>query len=149
MSALQPGLQFINESLLSFTIASGSSLTLGDGVVYCHANAGEANFVFADSSSRLELMGATFRRNDVESGGGDAPDALVLKNGCLIIDHISYLQPGSKGIQIGDGITAANNLTIEIRPSATLTLGSGGDASSGVVTYANVAEVIDDEIPEA
>jgi hypothetical protein len=149
MSALQPGLQFINESLLSFTIASGSSLTLGDGVVYCHANAGEANFVFADSSSRLELMGATFRRNDVESGGGDAPDALMLKNGCLIIDHISYLQPGSKGIQIGDGITAANNLTIEIRPSATLTLGSGGDASSGVVTYANVAEVIDDEIPEA
>ncbi len=140
--AAESGTQLINQSLLNTTIASGSSLTLGDGVVYCHANAGEANFVFADSSSRLELMGATFRRNDVEPGEGDEPDALVLKNGCLIIDHISYLQPGSNGIQIGDGITAANNLTIEIRPSATLTLGSGGDATGGVVTYANVAEVL-------
>jgi hypothetical protein len=136
VSALTPGLLLNNYSQLLFSIASGSSLALQDGVVYCHGLP-ESSFVMTDGSSRLILMGATFRRNDCE---GESP-LLSLTKGCLIIDHISYLQPGNSGIQIGDGISSVNNLLIEVRPSASLRIGSGGSASDGVVVYANVPEL--------
>jgi|GEM_PF-6463718 len=136
VSASTPDLVLYNYSQLNFCIDAGSSLTLQDGVVYCHGLPANS-FVMTDSSSRLVLIGATFRRSDCE--GEVSP--LQLTKGCLIIDHISYLQPGNSGIQIGDGTSPSNNLTIEVRPSASLRIGSGGRASEGVVVYANAPEI--------
>jgi len=135
LSVAAPGITLENYSFLGVTIASGSSLTLKDGMIFAHG-VPSGSFIITDSSSQLVLVGATFRRNNVE--GEVAP--LQLLNGVLIIDHISYLQPGNGGIQIGDGADADHNLTIEVRPSASLIIGSGGNATGGTVTYANVAE---------
>jgi hypothetical protein len=138
ISAVTTGLLFSNMSLLNLTISSGSSLLLHDGVIYCHATEAHNNFVMTDSSSRLVLIGATFRRNDFV---GEVSQ-LQLTKGTLIIDHISYVQPGIAGIQIGDGTDPENNLTVEVRPSALLKIGAGGDSSGGTVTYANVSELL-------
>jgi len=128
---------FDNQSTANFTITPNSTLTLEDGVIYSHNNNGETNFNFCNSSSHLELMGATFRRPDA----GCESSALELTVGTIIIDHKSVMQPGSNGIQFGDGDDSDNNLSIIVRPGATLSISSDNcaDVSSGTITYANVS----------
>ncbi|MDQ5940650.1 MAG: hypothetical protein QG632_376 [Candidatus Dependentiae bacterium] len=124
ISGLQ-GNSFINTSTNNLTITKNGRLTLLDGITYYHNNSGTTNFVMTDNSSRLELMGATFKGYNT----GSTP--IVLALGTLVIDHKSYIQPNSAGINIGDGLSAANDLTIEVRPGATI------GVTTGTLTYAN------------
>ncbi len=113
-----------------------STLTIGDGIIYSHNNTNHDNFVFVNSTSRLELMGGIFRRpNRAEP----SVEPLMLTLGTLVIDHTSVIQPGTGGIKIGDGILSDNNLGIEIRPGGTLTIGLDTEAgvSGGSFIYAN------------
>jgi len=114
---------FTNTSTADFTITAGSHLKIVDGIIYSHNNGGTINFVMPDSSAKLELIGATFRHPDL------AGFELTLSGGTLILDHKSYIQPGSAGMAI------ASSLTIEVRPGATLNVTTGTGASSGTVTF--------------
>ncbi len=126
---------FENQSTRNFRISCNATLTLEDGIVYSHNNDGTSNFVFADDTSRLELIGATFRRPD----RGEV-SYLELTGGTIVVDHNAHIQPGMNGIQIGDDCDEDNNLAIIIRPGATLTISSDSceDVSSGTLIYANV-----------
>lgn len=128
---------FNNRSTANFTISRNATLTLEDGIIYSNNSDATTNFSFCDSSSYLELIGATFRRPDTCGGA----DPLVLTQGSIIIDHASVMQPGSGGIQFGDGSNADNNLSIIVRPGATLSLSSDpcADVSAGAVIYKNVS----------
>ena len=117
------GSLFINTSTDNLTIAARSHLTILDGMIYSHNNSGTDNFVMADASSKLELIGATFRHPDA------AAATLALSVGTLILDHKSYLQPGN------DNMTIASSLTLEVRPGATLNVTAGTGASAGTVTF--------------
>ncbi|MDQ5890455.1 MAG: hypothetical protein QG604_329 [Candidatus Dependentiae bacterium] len=125
------GKVFDNTSADDFVIQSNARLTLMDGVVYDHNNAGTINFVTTDATSVIELIGATFRRHDLGSG-----DPLALTNGTMIVDHKSYIQPGSKGIDFGTDSAAFN---IEIRPGATINVGTGTGATAGSLTHVDLA----------
>jgi hypothetical protein len=109
------------------TIAAGACLTLTDGIIYLHDNTGGSNFVFTNATSQLELIGAQFSHIDTET-------PLKLTKGVLVIDHKAVIAAGnSGGIWLGDGANVGNNLTVEIRPGATITV------QSGVLNYAGVA----------
>ncbi len=113
------GRSFINTSTANFTISSNSCLTLLDGVTYYHNNSGTTNFIMTDNTSSLVLIGATFKGYNT----GSTP--LVLTKGTMIVDHKSYIQPNSAGINVGDGLSSANNLTIAVRPAATIGITAG------------------------
>jgi hypothetical protein len=112
----------------NFTLKSGSTLTLMDGITFFHDNAGIDNFVFEDSTATLELMGAQFKRKVFESS--ELP--LVLKKGRLVIDHTASIDVGDQSIQIGIG-DSDEDLLVEIRPDATLTV-----RGTGSLIYDNV-----------
>jgi len=132
------GSLFENRSSADFIISTDATLTLEDGVIYSHRNSGTDNFVFQSNSSRLELIGATFRRPN--QCGDCAP--LELTVGTLILDHKVNIQPGSDHMQFGGGGDSDNNLSIIMRPGATLSIGSNSDAnvSSGTIYYANYTD---------
>jgi len=110
----------------TLTIASGARVTLTDGMVYRHNNQDSTSFVFADSTAQLELVGAAFAHCDTENH-------LQLTKGSLLIDHKVFIDAGTNGgIWLGDGESANNNVTVEIRPGATITV------QSGLLKYANV-----------
>ncbi len=119
------GNSFINTSTNNLTIAKNGRLTLLDGITYYHNNSGTTNFVMTDNSSRLELVGATFKGYNT----GSTP--IVLTLGTLVVDHKSYIQPNSAGINIGNGSNSEGDLTIEVRPGATI------GVTTGTLTYAN------------
>ncbi len=104
--------QFQYNSTDDFTIAQHSRLTIGSGLIYYHNNEAINNFVFEDETSQLVLIGGTFKRANTEN-----TDKLVLKKGWLIVDHVSVINVGSRGIACGDG---THELNIEFRPGGRL-----------------------------
>jgi len=111
----------------TFTIASDATFTVCDGITYTHESSSSSDFVFESSTAQLALIGAIFKRSD-----SDATDVLMLKRGHLFIDHKSYMHAGSHGIAFGDGELSTENLKIDFRPGATLTV------LHGSVLYNNV-----------
>ncbi len=116
----------------TLTIATGGSLIIANGITYYHNNEGTENFVMADGSSQLHLIGGTFLRKSTTT-----TDPLVLTNGVLYVDHKSTINVGTHDINIGNG-TFANNLSIEFLPSATLLVQA---SDSGKLLYNNGTEV--------
>jgi len=123
---------FSNTSTDTITIADNATLTVMDGMIYSHNNTGLTNFAMNSSSSRLELIGGVFRR---PASAAVAP--LVLTKGTLVFDHKSYIQPGTDGINLGDGSSSVNNVSLEIRPGATINVTTDG-STTGTLTFANV-----------
>jgi len=105
-------------SLNSLTIKKSAQLVIGDGVKYCHNNAGTTNFVFEDLTSQLVLVGSTFSCK--ETAGGDP---LVLCVGTLIVDHLVTINVNSIGMVWSDGETP---LSVEILPGALITVDGAG-----------------------
>jgi hypothetical protein len=110
------------------TIARNATLTVGDGITYIHHSSEVNDFIFEHATSQLELLGGTFMRDDE---GASAP--LALTRGRLVVEHRSYMSAGNQGITVGDGVSSQENLTIDFRPGATLTV------LSGALTYDNVS----------
>jgi len=118
------GKVFNNTSMADIKINTQSQLTILDGIVYSHNNSGTMNFKMADESSKLELIGATFRHPDT------AAQALTLLSGTLLLDHKSYIQPGAEGLII------YSDVRVEVRPGATLNVTSAeGIASAGTLSF--------------
>lgn len=122
------GCSFIYTTGDSFHIDENSTFTIGNGMIYSHNT--DSHFRFCDETSRLELIGGTLRHPD------NADHTLWLTNGTLVVDHKSYIQPGSCGI------TFNNSLNIEILPGASINLSTAYDcgcetASAGTFTYDN------------
>jgi hypothetical protein len=105
-------------SLNSLTIKKGAQLVIGDGVKYCHNNAGTTNFVFEDLTSQLVLVGSTFSCKETTGG-----DPLVLCVGTLIVDHLVTINVNSIGMVWSDG---AAPLSVEILPGALITVDGAG-----------------------
>jgi|GEM_PF-2112041 len=127
------GSALIMSSPDEFEIRDVSTLTLCDGIVYSHSSS--TDFVLASALATLELIGGTFRHPDYS-----APDTLngvlTLSTGRLVVDHKSYMQPGSVGMVLD------SNLIIELRPGATIVVGtyvddSLQDTTAGTLTYGN------------
>jgi hypothetical protein len=102
-----------------FTIASGAKLTLRDGIQYHHNGGGIDNFVMIDSSSCLELIGATFKSTNSSS--------LLLTTGTMTVDHKTTFDVGT------NGITFDETLNVQIRPSATISVTGGGALSYSLI----------------
>jgi hypothetical protein len=118
-------------------IRSLATLTLGDSIVYSHMS--DVNLVFAAATSTLELIGATVRHPNYRSIES-ANTLLTLSTGKIVADHKSYFQPGIAGIALDD------SLTIELRPGATIIVGTHGtedlqDTSAGTLTYGTAGDV--------
>jgi hypothetical protein len=116
-------------------IGYAATLKLCDGIVWSHSTS--SSFYFAGAMSALELMGATFRRpNFVYNSDEELVSAstLYLSAGKIVIDHKSYIQPGAGNIYLVD------NLDIELRPGATLTISINDDEESP--QYAGIGTVI-------
>jgi len=111
----------------AFTIAPSATFTVCDGITYEHESIRSVDFVLEGSDSSFVLIGGLFKRTDV---GASAP--LILKRGVLVIDHTSYLNAGTQGITFGDGLMSEENLKIEFRPGATLTVLEGSVAYNNV-----------------
>jgi len=107
---------FINYSLADTTIAAGATLSVMYNMEYCHS-AVSADIVFADASSTLELIGATF------SSSGSRSTPLVLATGVMVVDHKTTINVGDDGITLGDGNT---EFDLQIRPGATITVEGTG-----------------------
>jgi hypothetical protein len=125
------GAQLINSSIAidAYSLLTATTLHLSEGITYLHNNESTSNFVFLDATSRLELVGATFKRINTTTD-----DFLVLKSGTLVVDYNSLIDVGSKGVQLGDGIEA-NDFTVEFLPGAVLNVTGTG---SGSLKYNNV-----------
>jgi len=123
------GAQFINSSaaVTAVSILQATTVHLSEGITYLHNTESTTNFVFLDATSRLELVGATFKRINTTTD-----ELLVIKSGTLVVDYNSLIDVGSKGIQLGDGIEA-NDFTIEFLPGAVLNV-----AGAGSLKYNNV-----------
>ena len=129
---------FFNHSNGDLVITSGSTLRIGDRVVYNHCNAGVANIVMESDASVLELVGTTFKHPDQAEVG-----PLVLSGGTLICDQRVRFVPGSAGISFGleTDIPELNRyLNIILRPGAQCVVSNDLDTSAGQLYYAN-AEV--------
>jgi len=111
---------FTYSSAGNFTVAANSSFYLDHNITFKH-NFDADNFIFADRSSRLVMVGATF-----ESA---ARNPLKLQTGTLIADHRSYLKgSGSANITLGD---STNRLYVIFLPASAL------EVIGNTVTYAN------------
>ena len=121
---------FNNTSTALMTIKPNAVFSVLDGIVYSHNNSGTANFVLAHATSCLELIGGFFRHPASVSAG-----PLMITTGKIVVDHKSYIQPGADGICLGDGVDPLNNVSIKVRPGATIEVGSDG-ASSGTLFLA-------------
>jgi len=119
------GAAFTYTSTASLTIDTDGHLRFADGITYSHNNEGTTNFVLTDGTSSVELIGATFL------GSGSAESALQLTKGVLLADHNAAINPSTAGIQIGDGSSSSNDLTVRVRPAATVSV------SGGTLTYNN------------
>jgi hypothetical protein len=108
-------MMFIGEDIV-FTITSHAVLTLHDGIEYYHGVSGANSFGFEDATSTLELIGGCFRRQLFDEAMGDP---LILKTGTVTVDHISQINVGDRGIQLGTGLLI-EDLHLIIRPGATL-----------------------------
>ncbi len=117
------GVVFENVSNADITIASGSTVTIGDGVTYSHHNQSDTNFIMEDRSSQLVLIGATFKSDNTYEGDR----SLFISDGKIVVDHKTTFDVGSKGIVL------ATNLDFQIRPSATVTV-----VGSGTLSYQNI-----------
>ncbi|MEI7580671.1 MAG: hypothetical protein WCJ17_02630, partial [bacterium] len=119
----------------SMYIGETATLTLCDGIVW--SQSANHRFYFASPTATLELIGATLRHPDsVYNADAELVDAgqLFVSYGRLIIDHTSSIQPGLGGIYLVD------NLDIEFRPGAILTVGindveSSQHTSAGTLVY--------------
>jgi hypothetical protein len=111
----RPGVAFRNQSSVAPIITQGSVLSVMYNMIYWHDT--DAGFTFDHVTSTLELIGATFKSD------AEREEPLVLGRGIIIIDHKSVLHVGSAGINLGDG---GNELDLEIRPSATITVAGTG-----------------------
>lgn len=126
------GAQFLHTSASPLEIKPGSTLTIQDGIIFSY---NPLSWTMTDDSCRLELFGATLRHPDASSA------ALELHKGTLVVDGLSYIQPGLDGIKIGETSAedAANDVTVEVRPGANLVVNDDGGttASAGTLTYQN------------
>lgn len=113
------GKAFTYTSTDTLTINSDAHFRFADGITYAHNNEGTTNLILTDGTSSMEFIGATF------TGSYTAEGPLVLTKGVLLADHNAALNPGTAGIQIGDNTSAANDLTLRLRPGATMTVGTG------------------------
>jgi len=111
----------------AFTIKSGATLCISDGVTFFHDNSQGDTFIFEDATAKLELIGGKFQRKVFESE--QAP--LVLTKGLIIIDHTACMNVGDQNIQLGNG-ESAQDVSIEIRPGATLRV-----TGTGSLVYSN------------
>jgi hypothetical protein len=123
-----PTTQLMYNSTANLTVTKGASFTIGDGIVYCHNNEGISNFILADKTAVLSLVGSTFKRKDTTTN-----TLLALTTGTLLIDDKALVNVGTKGISFGDG-TSENDLSIIINPDATIGVNGSG---SGTLSYLN------------
>jgi len=103
----------------SMTIAQGARMTVGIGVTYIHSETAADTFVMESDSSTLFLDGGNF----TSSAGSQ-----TMKNGRLIIDHISAFDATGQTLTLGDGTDA---LDIHLMPGAQI------KAVGGNITYGN------------
>ena len=117
------GRTFINSSTGDVRILSGSTLTIGDGITWYHNNNGTTNLIFADATSRLELIGATLKRKSFADE--EYTDKLLLTVGTMIVDHASIIDLGDTGIAFGTS-DSEDNFELVFRPSASLHVQGAG-----------------------
>ncbi len=101
----------------SLTILSNSSLIIDAGITFSYSpnSISTSLLQFIDNTSEIILQGGTL----VASAAG-----LSLTKGTLIIDEASTMNAlgasAAQGIILGDGINSSNNMTINVKPAATL-----------------------------
>ena len=121
---------FSYQSSVASTISSNALWYFDSGMTFSYAPSVSANNLisFADRTARWYLYEATLLTSAV---------GLQLFKGTLVIDGVcSFVNKGtsiSQAITFGDGVNAANDLTLKVLP------GSGLLQTSGFVQYKNVA----------
>jgi len=123
------GLAFVYQSNVVSTIQPDGRLILDHGVTFSYAPAiANRNLLsFVDSTAQLLLKGATLF---------STVTGLQLTKGQVVVDSNSFLScdgtVDGQAISFGDGISSANNVTIQWLPAATL------EILKGRVVYNNV-----------
>jgi len=114
--------RFVFKSNRPFTIKAGADMACEQGFEFAYqpSSVSRTLFNFEDSTATLRLNAATL---------SSTATGLQLTKGKLVIEDTCYLQSAAtykaEGIVFGDGTSAANNVTIDILPEATLNLASG------------------------
>lgn len=115
--------KFIFQSSQNLTITADAVLEVGMNMTLEHDNASVTNnFIFSDKSSRLLLNGGTL--SIAQSNG------LSLEDGTLAVGHTPSI---AGNLTIGDGLSAANDVNLELSPGVLI------DLASGTFTYDNQA----------
>ncbi len=124
------GHTFVYQTDQLSTVSTCGSLIIDHGVTFSYAPLSvivDGNLKLIDETSFLVLRGGTLQ---VDNTG------LTLTKGKLIVERKSFLSNDgvsvAEGISFGDGVSAVNNLTVEVFPEAHLEL------LSGFAQYANI-----------
>ncbi len=113
---------FALQTSVASTIGTNSEIYLEPTTTFSYSPtiANQNLLVFTDRSSKLSLMEATL---------GVTTTGMRLSKGTLWVDGASNLNSAAtvtaEGIYFGDGSSAANDLTIDTQPAASLTLAAG------------------------
>jgi len=123
------GFTFAYQSNIASTIQPDASLILDHGVTFSYAPsiANRNLLTFVDSTAQLLMNGATLFSTTT---------GIQLTKGHVVVDSKSFFSSDAilagQAISLGDGISAANNITLQFLPAATLEL------LKGRVVYNNV-----------
>src|SRR5581483_1107251 len=109
------GLTFAYQSPVASTIQSEARLILDHGLTFSYAPASSSQTLlsFVDSTAQLLLKGATLFATTT---------GMQLTKGKVVIDSNSFLScdgtSGNQAILFGDGLSSANNITMQWLPAA-------------------------------
>ena len=118
---------FAYTSSQATTIATKSSWLFDFGMTFSYASTPGTLIQFADSTSLMQLYETTLY--SAVPGISFTKGTLALEGACPLLSAATQV---SDGVQLGDGASAANNITLKIGPE------SGFDVSTGYLVYKNV-----------